>query len=119
MSKSKKILLTLAGILFSVLPPLFCTLFYFPIFKAGGPVFVLSGFILLLLVLSVVPLIRFIGDKFRTPAAYMIWLFVFALFFLLWKIAKQVTVISFFGFIGNLIGAVFFHLAKGGKGEES
>ncbi len=117
MTRGKKILLTAFGILFSVLPPLLATLLYFPVFERQGPAFAISGFIIILLILSAVPLIRFLGDKFRTPAAYLIWLFVFLLFFALWKIAKQVTVISFFGFVGNLVGAILFHIAKKDSSE--
>jgi hypothetical protein len=47
------------------------------------------------------------------------WFILFVIFFLLSKIAHEVTVISFVGFITNLIGTLLFNLAKryGPEGE--
>ena len=48
----------------------------------------------------------------RSPSTHTMWFIVFAVFFLLSKIADEITVISFVGFTTNLIGSLFFKLAK-------
>lgn len=55
---------------------------------------------------------RALRSKLRTPSVPIIWLITFLLFFALSRIADQVTVIAFSGFIGNLLGAVCFAFAK-------
>jgi nicotinamide riboside transporter PnuC len=42
----------------------------------------------------------------------MMWFIIFITFMLLSRIADEVTVISFIGFVGNLIGAACFKLAR-------
>lgn len=46
------------------------------------------------------------------------WFFAFMIFLLLSKIADEVTVIAFTGFIGNSIGAMLFRLAMRGEDSE-
>ncbi len=102
----------LLGLLFSVLPPLICTVLYFPIWRERSAEVMLSGISLILLALSVLPAYRLFVKYMRSPSAYMIWFIIFVLFLLLSKIADDMTVISFVGFISNLMGAVFFKLSK-------
>ena len=45
------------------------------------------------------------------------WLVSFLIFFCLSRIADEMTVISFVGFVGNLIGALFFHLGRRERSE--
>jgi Co/Zn/Cd efflux system component len=52
---------------------------------------------------------------FHSPAAYVMWLIAFLLFFSLEKIAHEMTVISFVGFLSNLCGAVLFKFAASRK----
>lgn len=106
-------LFTLLGLLFSVLPPAAATLFYFPLFRAGGGRAMLSGLVLLLLLFSALPLYRLIRRWLASPAVWQLWLFAFLLFLLLANIADEMIVISFFGLSGNLIGSYFF-----GRGEK-
>ena len=47
----------------------------------------------------------------RAPASYTVWLVIFIAFLILSNIAHEMTVISFVGFLGNLIGAVLFKLS--------
>ena len=42
----------------------------------------------------------------------MVWLVLFVLFFMLSKIANEMTVISFVGFVSNVTGAILFYIAK-------
>lgn len=112
MKKTKTgLVLYFTGVIFSVLPVTLTTLLYFPLWQSEGSGHVISGVALLLLLLAFLPAIRILMAKIKSPSAVLLWFIVFALFFALRKIADQITVIAFFGFLGNLIGAVFFKLS--------
>ena len=74
---------------------------------------------MLLLLLAALPLYRGIKKILRSPSAYQLWLFSFVLFFLTSRIADEMTVISFVGFVGNALGAVCFRLAGKRNGEKN
>ena len=112
-----KVILHTLGILLSVIPPAVCTLTYFPLWQYS-PEKALAGGTLLLLLLSAYPIFKLIRAKLASPASYFMWLIIFLLFFILSKIADEMTVISFFGFIGNLLGAVCFKLAGDREARE-
>ena len=111
----KRIILTCLGIILSVGVPTAVTLLYFPIWYSEGSEKLLSGGILVILILCAVPLIKLIKKLFATPSAPVMWLAVFLIFVLISKIADEITVISFWGFISNTIGSLFFKLAEGAK----
>lgn len=113
----KRHALNLLGILISVIPPAAAILLYFPVWQRAGAVSVVSGFGMLLLTLASVPLFRFIRDKFRTPSAHVMWLIIFVIFFALSKIADQMIVISFIGFLSNFAASFIFRMARGDKNE--
>ena len=115
------ILYNALGIALSVLPPACATLSYFPFWIEKGASYAISGTALLLITLSVLPILRIVLSRLKTPSAPMLWLIVFLFFFAMSKIADELTVVAFFGFLGNIIGAVFFRLAKRSsiKDEES
>jgi hypothetical protein len=104
----------LLGLALSILPPAISTLLYFPVWRQAGGVYLLSGMALLLLLVSVIPFMRFIKEWLKSPSAIFIWTVIYILFFALSKIAEQVTVIAFFGLVGNILGAIFFRLSKRG-----
>lgn len=108
----RAVVLRCIGIALSIIPPLACILLYFPVWVAKGGEYVLSGFTLLLIAVALLPLYRRIRELLRSPSAYMLWLIAFVVFFTLSRIADEMTVISFVGFLGNLVGAIFFRLAK-------
>ena len=112
----KSIFLRVIGLVLCVIPVTVSILCYFPAWRAEGGEVLLSGATLLLLCMAAVPLYKLISAKLRSPAAYTLWLIAFILFFLLSNIAQEMVVISFTGFIGNLLGAIAFKLA-GGKNE--
>ncbi len=108
--KIVKLVLHSLGFILSTVPPVVCTASYFPLWKESSQT--LSGGVLLIILLSAIPLYKFLKKVFESPASYMIWLVLFLLFFSLSKIADEMTVISFVGFMGNALGAVCFNIAK-------
>ena len=99
------------GFSLCILPPAICTLSYFPLWKHDGYQSCIAGGVALLLVICALPLYKLISRRLMSYSSYLIWLFLFLVFFGLSKIAEQMTVISLVGFVGNLLGAICFHLA--------
>ena len=107
-----KILFYALGLIFCIVPPTVAILSFFPFWIGVGEAKVASGFVLLLCVIAHAPLLKAIKRLLKSEASYLMWLVIFLLFLLLDAIAFEMTVISFTGFIGNLIGAVFFKLSE-------
>jgi hypothetical protein len=106
------------ALLVCIAPPLIATVSYFPIWMIRGDAYVLSGFALCLAMLSLIPFYKHLSKILRSPSAYTVWLILFIVFFLLSRIADEMTVISFIGFICNLLGALLFRLARRLEGKE-
>jgi chromate transport protein ChrA len=113
--KYANIYLHILGYLFCIVPPLVCTLTYFPIWKSTGG-FKISALCALVVVLAIFPLIRLIKRLLRSDATYILWLILFLAFYSLSKIADEMTVISLVGFVSNSIGAIILKLS-GGRNE--
>ena len=116
-ARLKRKILRLLALLFCTVPPILATLLYFPLWRTRGGAAAISGFTLLLLLLSAMPIFNLIKQVFRSPSVPLMWFFAFMIFLLLSKIADEVTVIAFTGFIGNSIGAMLFKLAM--RGDDS
>ena len=110
---AKRIIFTVIGILLSTGVPSAVTLAYFPLWYNEGSEKLLSGGALFILLICAVPLFKLIKRIFSSPSAPVLWLAVFILFIFISKIADEITVISFWGFISNTAGTVFFKLAEG------
>jgi hypothetical protein len=104
--------LHILGFLLCILPPAICTLNYFPVWREVGYESCIAGGVALLLALCAIPLYKLIAEKLKNPSSYLMWLVLFLLFFGMSRIADQMTVISFVGFVSNLMGAVCFYIAK-------
>lgn len=118
---ARELTLRLIGLVFCTVPVAAATLSYFPLWASRGAEAVLSGLALILILASLLPVFRAFRRLLRSPAVYTLWLIAFLLFFALSRIAEDLTVICFVGFVGNLIGAVFFKIARrrgGGDGSE-
>ena len=100
------------GIVLCVLPVSLSILCYFPVWVAEGGEGIMPGLAALLLVLAAIPLWRLIRRALSSMASYTLWLVAFILFLCLSRIADEMTVISFVGFVGNAIGAVVFRLSE-------
>lgn len=98
------------GLLVCALPPIICTLFYFPLWRASGAEYTLAGGTALLLILAALPFYKYIRKLLESAASYVLWLLIFLFCFLLSKVIAEVTVIAFVGFVSNLLGAVLLKL---------
>ena len=110
------IILHIAGFLLCTVPAAVCTLMYFPLWKETGAMSCIAGGGALIIIIFAVPLIKFLKRLLSSASAYMMWLVAFILFFSLSRIASEMTVISFVGFLGNLLGAILMKI--GGMGHE-
>ena len=117
MTKAQRLhfLFMLIGLTVSTLPVTAAIISYFPIWANRGTASVISGFSVFLLILAFVPAIKLVKRILSSPSAPLMWFIVFVIFFMLSEIAKDMTVISFVGFSGNLAGAFFFRLADKNK----
>ncbi len=115
-SKFVNIILHILGFCLCIVPPVICTGLYFPLWRESAQA--LSGGVLLLLLIAAFPLYKYVKKLLESPASYTLWLILFIIFFALSKIATEMTVISFVGFVGNALGAVCFYFAKRGKRDE-
>ena len=113
--KNKRLLklsLRTAGLLSCVVPPVACTLSYFPLWKEAGGEELVCGTTALLLMISVIPFYKHIKRLFETSASYVLWLAIFLFSFLMSKVISEITVIAFVGFVGNAVGAVLLKLGE-------
>ena len=117
-NNTKRILWRTLGLVLCVVPVAASVLSYFPLWCEKGGGAVVSGFSVLLLMLSIIPLGKHLKEFFKSPSGYMLWLVMFVIFLLLSKIAEEMTVISFVGFIGNALGAIAFKFAEKCKSKE-
>ncbi len=77
---------------------------------AGGEELICGGAVLLLIVCAL-PAFRYLKEHLRSPSVPLLWGACFLLFFALSKIAEEMIVISFVGWISNLAAAVAFRLS--------
>ena len=116
---TKHLLFVFLGLAVSVIPVTVAILSYFPIWLRRGDASILSGISLLLICLALVPFYKHIIKYMKSPSAPIMWLLIFLVFFMLSKIAYEMTVISFVGFITNLLGSFFFRLSKKYSAKEN
>ncbi len=117
MRNIKYYLITSIALFLSIVPVIIATLSYFPIWRERGGAALLSGFTLLLLFICIIPLLKLVKKMLASPSILFVWLFIFLLFFCLRKIADEMTVIAFTGFVSNTVSAILFRIAKRCRGE--
>ena len=118
---TKRLLYYSLGMMISIIPVGVCIFSYFPLWIRRGDASVLSGMSLVLIGLALIPLYKHLKGFMRSPSAPTVWLVSFLIFFLLSRIADEMTVISFVGLISNLLGSALFKLSRkyAGRSEES
>ena len=109
---TKRILLSAGGVVLSVVPVAVSIILYFPLWLERGDGSVISGFTVLLLALSAIPLLRLTHRVLSSPSAWVMWLFMLFIFLAMSKIADEMIVISLLGCVGGALGAILFNLAK-------
>lgn len=109
----KRVAFKFLGFVFCIVPPILATFDQFPVMNVQKKV---SFLFLILFVASLVPIIKYIKKAFESPSAWMMWgvLLLFSIFMRV--IASEFYTVALIGFIGSIIGAVFFNLAKRGEG---
>lgn len=110
--KRVNIYLHILGYAFCIVPPLVCTLTFFPIWESTSG-FKLNALCAIVIILAIFPIIKLLRRLLKSDASYIFWLILFICFFAMSRIADEMTVISFIGFISNSIGAILMRL--GGK----
>lgn len=101
----------MSGIALCTLPVITAILLYFPLWGKRGGDAALSGFCVFLLTLASIPLFKLLKRSVSSISAHTVWFILFAVFFVASRIADEMTVISFVGFVTNLIGAALFRIA--------
>ncbi len=113
-AKYANIYLHILGYLLCIIPPLACALTYFPLWGEGGCK--LNALCAVMIILAIFPIIKLIRRLLKSDATYIFWLILFVCFYALSRIADEMTVISFVGFISNSLGAIL--MKAGGKRNE-
>lgn len=95
-----------------MIPPIACTISYFPLWSEAGAEYLISGGAALLIILSMIPLYKYIRKILESCASYILWLLIFIFCFLMSKVIGEITVISFVGFVGNIVGATLMKVSE-------
>ena len=95
-----------------MIPPIACTISYFPLWSEAGAEYLISGGAALLIILSMIPLYKYIRKVLESCASYILWLLIFLFCFLMSKVIGEITVISFVGFVGNIVGAALMKVSE-------
>ena len=111
-NKMKLRLIGLLGLIISIVPPLATTLVYFPFWCEKSNEAAISGGVLFLGIICLVPLYKKLGQSFRSPSAPVMWGMLAVFMYAMKSIAEQVYVIAIVGTISNLIGVLIFKLKK-------
>ncbi len=109
---ARRLMFNFLGLSISVIPVSVSILSYFPLWLRRGDASILSGISLILLGLALIPMYKRVKEVLRSASAPLMWFIIFVIFFLLAKIADEITVISFVGFVTNVVGAICFRAAK-------
>ena len=107
-----KLILHFSGILCCIIPPIICTVSYFPLWSEAGAEYLVSGGTALLIILSMIPLYKYIKKLLESCASYVLWLLIFLFCFLMSKVIDEITVIAFVGFVGNIVGAALMKVSE-------
>ena len=110
----------LVGLLLATAPPIIAIITYFPVWKERSGAAVFSGGALLLVAIACIPLYKFVKEHLRSPSAPLVWLLIYLTFLTVRSIADEMVVISFVGFLSNLLASFFFKAARKRRaGEEN
>lgn len=109
---AKRLLFNALGLFFSVIPVCVSIFSYFPVWIHRDDASILSGLSLLLIAAALIPFYRYVREALRSASAPLMWFILFVIFLLLSRIADEITVIAFVGFVSNLLGSFLFKIAR-------
>lgn len=92
--------------------PLVATLTQFPLWIEKSSESTMSGLCLVLIALSVLPFLKVIKEYFKSPSSWVIFGLIFVLLLLLRNIIDQILIVSFAGFVANVIGAGIYGIGN-------
>jgi hypothetical protein len=111
-NKAKYTIITIAGLLISILPPLVTTLYQFPTWIRESAEATVSGVVVFFGILSFVPLYKKILHALRSPSAPIMWTVIAVFLYIIKDIADEMFLISTVGAISNFIGWTLFKFRR-------
>ena len=114
--RTKCKLLKGCGLFVDVGAPFAATLSQFPLWVERSSGATISGLFLLFALVSVIPLFRWLKEKFSTPSAKLLWTILFVALYALRAIIDEMVIIALVGMIANYVGDVLY--AVGEKYDE-
>lgn len=95
--------------------PLIATLTQFPLWIERSSEATVSGLCVVFALLSAVPLFKYFKKLIESPSSPIMWGLILCFLYALRAIVDEMIVISFVGFVSNLIGWGMFKLAERGE----
>lgn len=92
--------------------PLIATLTQFPLWIEKSAEATMSGFCLVLMLLSALPFLKQLKEYFKSPSAWVVWAIIFVVMLVLHNIIGQMLIVSFAGAIANILGAGLYALGR-------
>ena len=111
-NRTKGDILKTLAVAIDVSVPLAATLTQFPVWIEKSSEATVSGLFLVFALLSCLPFLKQIKAFLRSPAVWMIWVVLFALFVCLRNIIDEMITVCFFGTVANVIGAAIYKLGN-------
>lgn len=109
---SKGRIIKAVALLFDILPPLIATIAQFPIWVETSAEATISGIVIVLSFISVIPLLKHIKSFLKSPSIPILWLIGFILLKVMQSIIDEIVVVCFVGLISNLIGAIIYKIGS-------
>ena len=92
--------------------PLIATLTQFPLWIEKSAEATMSGFCLVLMLLSALPFLKQLKEYFKSPSAWVVWAIIFVVMLVLHNSIGQMLIVSFAGAIANILGAGLYALGR-------
>lgn len=92
--------------------PLAATLTQFPLWVEQSAEATMSGLCLVFIGLSVIPFLKVLKEYFKSPSSWVIFGLIFMFLLLLRSILDQMLIVSFAGFVANIIGAALYGIGN-------
>ena len=92
--------------------PLAATLTQFPLWVEQSAEATMSGLCLVFIGLSVIPFLKVLKEYFKSPSSWVVFGLIFMILLLLRSILEQMLIVSFAGFVANLIGAALYGIGN-------